>query len=226
MKEISPLSVYIHCHGHLLNLAVKDTLSCVKILKDSIGTVQSLYNFIEASPKRQAIYENNAESGFIRVLKSQSVTICGVELLNVILIQTSKLSSYLQSKKVDIRTARLQADLVIKVLEMMRGEDEFNRLFEKTEKIIKTTEDLLKQKEIDYEIRPAKISRRSKFSGDIKQFYRVTNYYEGLDKLVKELQMRFAGKGQETLTHLATMIFDRDVQDKTFKQFQNSTALT
>ena len=220
MKEISPLSVYIHCHGHLLNLAVKDTLSCVKILKDSLGTVQSLYNFIEASPKRHAIYmkvENNAESGFIRVLKSQSVTICGVELLNVILIQTSKLSSYLQSKKVDIRTARLQADLVIKVLEMMRGEDEFNRLFEKTEKIIKTTEDLLKQKEIDYEIRPAKISRRSKFSGDIKQFYRVTNYYKGLDKLVKELQMRFAGKGQETLTHLATMIFDRDVQDETFE---------
>ena len=161
--------------------------------------------------------ENNAESGFIRVLKSQSVTICGVELLNVILIQTSKLSSYLQSKKVDIRTARLQADLVIKVLEMMRGEDEFNKLFEKTEKIIKTTEDLLKQKEIDYEIRPAKISRRSKFSGDIKQFYRVTNYYEGLDKLVKELQMRFAGKGQETLKHLATMIFDSDVQDETFE---------
>ena len=141
----------------------------------------------------------------------------GVELLNVILIQTSKLSSYLQSKKVDIRTARLQADLVIKVLEEMRGEEEFIRLFEKTEKIIKTTEDLLKQKEIDYEIRPAKISRRSKFSGDIKQFYRVTNYYEGLDKLVKELKMRFAGKGQETLTHLATMIFDRDVEDETFE---------
>ena len=75
----------------------------------------------------------------------------------------------------------------------------------------------MKQKEIDYEIRPAKISRRSKFSGDIKQFYRVTNYYEGLDKLVKELKMRFAGKGQETLTHLATMIFDRDVQDETFE---------
>ena len=144
-----------------------------KILKDSLGTVQSLYNFIEASPKRHAIYmkvENNAESGFIRVLKSQSVTrwtchyeavravseefervilclnhiendetsdskttsqaalllnildfefVFGVELLNVILIQTSKLSSYLQSKKVDIRIARLQANLVIKVLEMM-----------------------------------------------------------------------------------------------------------
>ena len=29
--------------------------------------------------------------------------------------------------------------------------------------------------------------------------------------------MRFAGKGQETLTHLATMIFDRDVEDETFE---------
>ena len=77
MKEISPLSVYKHCHGHLLNLAVKDTLSCIKILKDSLGTFQSLGNFIEASPKRHAIYmkvENNAESGFIRILESQSVT--------------------------------------------------------------------------------------------------------------------------------------------------------
>ena len=45
----------------------------------------------------------------------------------------------------------------------------------------------------------------------------MTNYYEGLAKLVKELKMRFAGKGQETLRHLATMIFDRDVQDETFE---------
>ena len=77
MKEISPKSVYIHCHAHLLNLAVKDTLSKVKILKDTLGTVQSLYNFIEASPKRHAVYmgvEKEDDSRFVRVLKSLSVT--------------------------------------------------------------------------------------------------------------------------------------------------------
>ena len=168
-------------------------------------------NHIENDETSDSKTTSQAKALLLNILNFEFVF--GVELLNVILIQTSKLSSYLQSKKVDIRTARLQADLVIKVLEEMRGEEEFIRLFEKTEKIIKTTEDLLKQKEIDYEIRPAKISRRSKFSGDIKQFYRVTNYYEGLDKL----KMRFAGKGQETLTHLATMIFDRDVEDETFE---------
>ena len=35
----------------------------------------------------------------------------GLELLKVILIQTSSLSSYLQGKNVDIWTARLKADL-------------------------------------------------------------------------------------------------------------------
>ena len=233
--------------------------------------------FIEASPKRHAVYmniENNndnseSDSKFIRVLKSQSVTrwachseavkavseefsrvilcldqiendetsdskttsqakalllnildfefVFGLELLKVILIQTSSLSSYLQGKNVDIRTARLKADLVIKVLEDLRAEEEFNMTYEKTEKLIKNTEELLKEQKIDYEIRPAKISRRSKFSGDIQQFYRVTNYYEPLDKLLKELKMRFSGKGQETLTNLATVIFENEVKDEAFE---------
>ena len=141
----------------------------------------------------------------------------GLELLKVILIQTSSLSSYLQGENVDIRTARLKADLVIKVLEDLRAEEEFNMTYEKTEKLIKNTEELLKEQKIDYEIRPAKISRRSKFSGDIQQFYRVTNYYEPLDKLLKELKMRFSGKGQETPTNLATVIFENEVKDEAFE---------
>ena len=56
MKEISPLSVYIHCHRHIINLAIKDTLSNAKLLRDIVGIVQALYNFIEASPQRHAIY--------------------------------------------------------------------------------------------------------------------------------------------------------------------------
>ena len=75
----------------------------------------------------------------------------GLELLKVILIQTSSLSSYLQGKNVDIRTARLKADLVIKVLEDLRAEEEFNMTYEKTEKLIKNTEELLKEQKIDYE---------------------------------------------------------------------------
>ena len=91
-------------------------------------------NHIENDETSDSKTTSQAKALLLNILDFEFVF--GVELLNVILIQTSKLSSYLQSKKVDIRTARLQANLVIKVLEMMRGEDEFNRLFEKTEKIL------------------------------------------------------------------------------------------
>ena len=51
MKEISLMLVCIHCHAHLLSLAIKDTLSKIQIWKDTLTTAQSLYNFIEASLK-------------------------------------------------------------------------------------------------------------------------------------------------------------------------------
>ena len=78
-KEVSPLSTYIHCYGHILNLAIKDTLSETVILRHTLGTIQSLYAFIEASPKRHAVYKSTEistenESSFVRILKSLSVT--------------------------------------------------------------------------------------------------------------------------------------------------------
>ena len=39
---------------------------------------------------------------------------------------------------------------------------------------------------LDYEVKQAKISRRSKFEGDIKSFYRVQNFYEPVDKILIE----------------------------------------
>ena len=272
MKEVSPRSVYIHCHAHLLNLAVKDTMSSIKILKDTLGTVQSLYNFIEASPKRHAIFmsvEMDDSSGFVRVLKSLSVTrwtchheavkaiseemeriilcldlilnddssdskissqakgllsnildfefIFGIEVLRIILIHTSKLSSFLQSKKIDYRTARVQAELVTKTLEMMRDTANFDILWEKCQVLLKKTEKFVEEKKIDFEVKQAKISRRSKFGGDIKSFFRVTNFYEPVDKILSELRTRFNGKGHEVLSNLAEVVFESQVNDKVFE---------
>lgn len=55
MKETSPLALYVHCYGHLLNLAIQDTMEEVEPLRNALGTIQGLYNFLEASPKRHAI---------------------------------------------------------------------------------------------------------------------------------------------------------------------------
>ena len=76
-KEDSPMSLYVHCYGHLLNLAVKDCLSSLPLLRNTLGIVQSLYVFLEASPKRHAIFVNtemNAVTSLVRTLKSLSAT--------------------------------------------------------------------------------------------------------------------------------------------------------
>ena len=71
-EECSPKAVYIHCYGHLLNLATKDTLSSIPLLRNTLGVMQSLYNFLEASPKRHAMFLK--QGSFVKTLKSLSVT--------------------------------------------------------------------------------------------------------------------------------------------------------
>ena len=51
MKETSPMSIYNHCYGHLINFAIQDTMENVMPLRNPLGTIQGLYNFLEASPK-------------------------------------------------------------------------------------------------------------------------------------------------------------------------------
>ena len=55
MKDCFPFAVYVHCYGHLLNLALQDTMSEVKPLRNALGTIQSLYNLLEASSKSHAM---------------------------------------------------------------------------------------------------------------------------------------------------------------------------
>ena len=76
MKECSPLAIYVHCYGHLLNLALQDTMTTVEPLRNTLGTIQSLYNFIEGSPKRHALFGDieTEQCSLLTTLKFQSVT--------------------------------------------------------------------------------------------------------------------------------------------------------
>ena len=56
MKECSPLVVYIHCYGHLLNVALQDSMTCVKPVRNALGIAQKLFTFLEDSPKRHRIF--------------------------------------------------------------------------------------------------------------------------------------------------------------------------
>ena len=78
MKECSPLSIYVHCHGHRLDLALQDTMTTIEPLKKALGVIQSLHNFLEGSPKRHAIFKDieveDEEEDVTLTIKSQSAT--------------------------------------------------------------------------------------------------------------------------------------------------------
>lgn len=76
MKTTSPVAIYVHCYGHLLNLALQDTMMEVEVLRNALGTIQSLYNFIESSPKRHAVFAEVEvdDDSLLSTMKSQSKT--------------------------------------------------------------------------------------------------------------------------------------------------------
>ena len=57
MRECSPLGIYVHCCGHLLNLALQDTMTEIETLRNALGTIQSFYNFVHGRTKRHALFK-------------------------------------------------------------------------------------------------------------------------------------------------------------------------
>ena len=75
MKKTSPMAVYVHCYGHLLNLTIQDTMKNIAALHHTLATIQSLYNFLEGSPKRLSLFHGIKVNGIpiIFTIKSLSV---------------------------------------------------------------------------------------------------------------------------------------------------------
>ncbi|CAF4636014.1 unnamed protein product [Rotaria sp. Silwood1] len=86
--QVSPTALYVHCNGHVLNLCLVDVAEAVVHIRNNFGVVKSLYNLIEASPKRHKVFEDlQKESGIISIsLKQLSDTrwACRYESLKVI----------------------------------------------------------------------------------------------------------------------------------------------
>ena len=76
MEECSPFDIYVRCYGHVLNLALQDTMTQIEPLRNALGTIQALYNFLEASPKRHALFSDTEvqDEDLKLTLKSLSTT--------------------------------------------------------------------------------------------------------------------------------------------------------
>jgi hypothetical protein len=144
MKECSPLVVYVHCYGHLLNLALQDSMTSIQSARNALGTVQKLYTFLEASPTRHRIFQDlEIEEDHINLtLKSLSATrwSCRWEAVRAVVEQITRIVQALiscsddrdpttytdsnallnqvpQSKNMDVTTAKKTMDSTIKTLE-------------------------------------------------------------------------------------------------------------
>jgi hypothetical protein len=70
--QIIPTALYIHCNGHVLNLCLVNVSETVVPVRNCFGIVKSLYNFIEASPKRHKVFEDlQKEFGIVPVSSKQ-----------------------------------------------------------------------------------------------------------------------------------------------------------
>lgn len=88
IKRDNSKAIYVHCNGHILNLVLVDAAKAVTAVRNTFGTVSELHNFMEASAKRHAVFqEMQKESGCKSLtLKSLSDTrwACRAEALKVI----------------------------------------------------------------------------------------------------------------------------------------------
>ena len=50
-------TIYMHCYGHALNIAVADCMESSKICKDTLDTSFEITRLIKLSPKRNAAFD-------------------------------------------------------------------------------------------------------------------------------------------------------------------------
>jgi hypothetical protein len=78
-KEKNDKTVFVHCYGHCLNLALVDSLGRQnRVTFDFFGTIQLIYNFIESSCTRHAALEKVANSANIKLKTLKSVSNTGL----------------------------------------------------------------------------------------------------------------------------------------------------
>jgi len=61
VKEIEPCSLYLHCHGHSLNLAVVDVIKKIPTMLNALDHTLEICKLIKFSPRRDAIFSRLKE---------------------------------------------------------------------------------------------------------------------------------------------------------------------
>ena len=130
ISEKEPRAVYTHCYGHVLNLAVGDTVKQSKIMRDALDTTYEMSKLVAFSPKRDSLFEKLKQElapetpGFrtlcptrwtVRANSLQSV------LDNYVVLQDLWEESYSDVKDTDIRARIKGVDAQMKTFDYLFG---------------------------------------------------------------------------------------------------------
>ena len=89
LRDEEPRSLYLHCHGHALNLAASDAMKRCKVVNNALGATAEVSKLIKYSPNCQAQFEKireelSVESPSFRVLCPTGWTVRAASLKSVI----------------------------------------------------------------------------------------------------------------------------------------------
>ncbi|KAF0703978.1 zinc finger MYM-type protein 1-like, partial [Aphis craccivora] len=129
-KEKNKNIFFVHCYGHCLNLILVDSVGCKnRIALDFFGTIQLVYNFIEGSCSRHAIFEQivNSTNAKLKTLKSLSNTrwACRSEAVSAVKINYSSLLVAIE----EIINSTKQSEVRVKGLGIMYQLKKFEFIF-------------------------------------------------------------------------------------------------
>ena len=99
---------------------------------------------------------------------------------------------------------------------MLRDEQHHDLVWDKVKIVAKHLKVLIEENKLDVDVKEASIPRYSKFTAGVKNYFRVSYFYEPIDRLVTELKSRFDESPHDVVSHLAEIIFDKEVSDTAF----------
>ena len=221
MKECSPFGIYVHCYGHVLNLALQDTMTQTEPLRNALGTIQALYNFLEVSPKRHALFSDTEVQGedLKLTLKSSSTTrwSCRWEAVKAVYGQMERIVKALLPLSLD-KDPKTYSESRALLTAICDREFIFGLCLLKV--ILSNTS--------EFELREARTLRETPsrrlqaLVGEHAQrqtqltpesYHRINTYYASIDKVLSELELRFRGNDQEILCALGN-ICNSETPDK------------
>ncbi|XP_050056136.1 zinc finger MYM-type protein 1-like [Aphis gossypii] len=218
MQE-APMAMYIHCNAHILNLCIVNCCMRVSSIRNTFFVIQSIYNFIEKSTKRHAIFKNIKKSfqsfsdgqanALLKNLEDFNF-VFDLLLLRRVLAQCDILSKTLQSSSVTYEIVKSVKNSSLEVLKSFRTDEFFSKLFNHSTEIADKcgfrAAQLPRQGKI-----PSKIGGGSKAPfQSVEHYYKVSIVWRVIDILNEEIEASLQENNLDVLNNLSKVLGGTD----------------